>query len=606
LKTHVESKLGLLVHSVPVFFDREPPPVADAVGPWVASEFARIGDEIEAFAAERGGPAVLRDSMAIIDMCSRAGTPWVEMEILHDTGHPALSLAGLLILAFPEIHWILRTPNSWPSAFMRDIHAFAAGESLESVIAAHDRGLIALFDPAGLRQVLRRCLLPAADSRRVETKGSASGIRTEMAVIVDEEMAYAYFNALAAFRCGYRALPVTTWGAMQAWLASGATAPIPAVAFEDIYLNFCDYPRTIGRDTLSGGANVGLSHLSLRDRLFVHLGAAQRRVFVTVGHQRGKGRSDIWEQNKAYLASRSQKVRWVFKPVGGLHRLLIDGGLRARMKTKMPGARALSHSLDETPHSAPGRLLMVCDRLIQRSERLLNDRASVADAVHAAVLATEAGELLSDRTPTTALEAMALKHEAEVIAESRFIGVEYNLDLTYRFREITSEARAISKWFGARWKRSALNARLTIVERLANRFRAMNQVEEELTCLAEARRLRFAFWIREKPWRWVLSPFLSYIAFALSSLPVFLAVIAAWIVFFGGVYWLANFPGGGGDPWQCLVASGFFTFVLEPPLNLSAASTGSRWLLILGTQGAISFTNLGLLLSHLYMIVSRR
>ena len=427
-----------------------------------------------------------------------------------------------------------------------------------------------------------------------------------MAVIVDEELAYAYFSALAAFRCGYRALPVMTWNAMKAWLASTTAAPAPDVAFEDIYLNFRDHPRILGTDASPQGALLGLSSLSVRDRLFPHLGAARHRVFVTVGHQRGKGRSDIWKKNKAYLAARPQKIRWVFKPVGGLHRLLIDGGLRVRMKKKMPGVRALSHSLDEAPHSAPGRLLMICDRLIQRSEHLLNDHASVADAVHAAVLATEASELLSERTPTTALEAMALKHEAEVIAESRFIGVEYNLDLTHRFREITSEARAISKWFGARWKRSALNARLTIVERLANRFRTMNQVEEELTCLAEARRLRFAFWSREKPWRWVLSPFLSYIAFALSSLPVFLGVIAAWIVFFGGIYWLANLPGGGGDPWQCLVASGFFTFVLEPPLNVSDASTGSRWLLILGTQGAISFTNLGLLLSHLYMIVSRR
>jgi len=219
----------------------------------------------------------------------------------------------------------------------------------------------------------------------------------------------------------------------------------------------------------------------------------------------------------------------------------------------------------------------------------------LVDAVHAAVLAIEAKEPLRYQTPTTTLEAIALQHEAEAVAESLFLGVEYNLDLKQRFREIESEVAVTSKWFHrSRSKRSLLNAQLTIVERLASRFRGLNQIEEEMVCLARARQLRFDFWIREKPWRWVLWPFLRYIAFALSSLPRFSAAVAGTILVFGAVY--VRFASWAGqDEWtrlgtfekalSSLAASAFFTFTLQPADGWSQLFTchpvrGALWNLL--------------------------
>ena len=52
--------------------------------------------------------------------------------------------------------------------------------------------------------------------------------------------------------------------------------------------------------------------------------------------------------------------------------------------------------------------------------------------MYGALLALEAQELLANRTPTTALEALAVRHELEVTAECMFYGVEYNFDVRRR------------------------------------------------------------------------------------------------------------------------------------------------------------------------------
>ncbi|MDQ7052311.1 MAG: hypothetical protein Q9P14_05270 [candidate division KSB1 bacterium] len=113
-------------------------------------------------------------------------------------------------------------------------------------------------------------------------------------------------------------------------------------------------------------------------------------------------------------------------------------------------------------------------------------------------MALEGKELLGNKTPTSALRALAIQHDAEITAESMFYGIEYNINVKERFREIEREVKSISRWFHrSSRKRSELNARLTIIENLAKRFRDLNQFEEEQQCLAEARKLRFEFWMRQ-------------------------------------------------------------------------------------------------------------
>jgi len=262
---------------------------------------------------------------------------------------------------------------------------------------------------------------------------------------------------------------------------------------------------------------------------------------------------------------------------------------------------------------------MVADRLLARGAQLLGPSSSVVDAVHAAVLAIEAKELLAGQTPTTSLEAIALQHEAEAMAESKFLGVSYNLNLRDRLREIEAEVKAVANRFhSSRIHRSAINAQLAMAERLAKRFHELNQIEEEMACLAEARRLRFDFWVFEKPWpwRWLMWLPLRYLAFTLTSLPRFLLAVFVWIFLFGLVYHqLGCWTHQGWRPafsaeqiFKSVAASAFFTFTLQPAQEWSEVleHRAALWHLVLAFQGAVSFVNLGLFLSHLYMIVSRR
>jgi len=139
----------------------------------------------------------------------------------------------------------------------------------------------------------------------------------------------------------------------------------------------------------------------------------------------------------------------------------------------------------------------------------------------------------------------------------------------------------------------------------------LRQFEEEQECLAEARKIRFEFWMRQKPWRWSAWPFLKYLDNALVSLPRFFAMVTAWIVFFGllyyivGVVWRTN-PNAIGF-WDAFSSSTLFFLTLQSPEHwLNIETHQVLWNFIMAFQGFISFFNLTLLLTNVYLIVSRR
>jgi hypothetical protein len=109
----------------------------------------------------------------------------------------------------------------------------------------------------------------------------------------------------------------------------------------------------------------------------------------------------------------------------------------------------------------------------------------VSEAVKGAVLAIDALELLGGRTPTTALEALTLKHQFEVLAECQFIGVRHNIAVEPRVKEIQEEIRFIAQWFAeADRLASTLDAEVVILGKLTSIFRDQNQFDEEWECLS--------------------------------------------------------------------------------------------------------------------------
>lgn len=602
---------------------------------------ARAGFSFIAQRLEARPPQLLRRTTVAVLAMVQFDAPWRWNALLERTrrvgglGVPREVVFARLILSFPEVRWIFWTdsqPNgdhesvtTWHGVSPGSVPAIQTGvrKSGDSGIA-HE--FPALFDPGGLQAQLRAVALGQLEG---DHDGSSShwltSHRNKIAACVDEEESYAYFGSYLCYRYGYRVWPVTHWSQMQELFddrdrgraaAAPNSSPRVSLTFEDLYLSFSDRaPRD------DDGKARHLSDLEERDALCGALKVVPKRVIVTSGHHRGPANRKIWRSNRKYTRSSPTEFRVLYKPLGGLFEMARRARLR-RPRSVVASAvgEDFGPNLADGPsasgnHSVEGHLLAIAERLIERSRSLLASEPKIQDAIHAATLALDASELLGARTPTSALEALSLQHEAEIVAESLFIGVDQNLELKQRFEEINDRVKEICRWFhpGTR-RRSELNARLAIIERLGRRCSELHQLEEELECLAEARRLRFRFWARQRWWRRPLAPILSYFGYCLTSLPRFILVVVAWAAFFGISYYVfALFVRGRPDDfWNAMAGASKLFFTGEPATNWTNLGNGASpgletaWDLWLTFQGIMSFTNLGLLVSHLYLIISRR
>ena len=592
---------------------------------WVADSFTKLCDWIDSQQATNSQDASLNGALAIIDLWDEDCDGLLGVQPLEEHQQPATALAGLLVLAYPEIHWVFNTPDAdtpgdgESEKWFREAHLLSsASDPLLRLTKLHDKGFVPLFDPTGLRRHLRNAVWQKMSANPDSWDKEEWPDRKSLAVSIDEEVNFAWFNALAAFRLGYRVQTITTWEGCRAWLSSEDQAI--DLVFQDLYLNFADRPGDFL--AVNSAFEEGWRHLSYLPFLDEQCSALKNvgyRVLVTVGHHRGGVHRSIWKQDKGYRRARPGRTALVYKPVAGLYALLRSADLWDRRKSQ-PAFPRTFHWPPDTRHSAsdenlhhgsPGRILLVATRLLSRATSILQNCQRVQDAVCAAVLAIESKELLGGRTPTVSLEAIALQHHAEVVAESLFMGVEYNLALADRFAEIRSEVEATASWFHpSRFARSAVNARLFIVEMLASCFRDLNQLEEERECLAEARGLHFRFFTLTRPWLIVFWPILAYTAFVLRSLPRFLFAVFAWIVFFSIVYYVIPITPRPKDVIDCVEASTYFMFAQQLPQSWQITKDhglwSEAWEFILAFQSGVCYSSLGVLVSHLYMIVSRR
>jgi hypothetical protein len=222
------------------------------------------------------------------------------------------------------------------------------------------------------------------------------------------------------------------------------------------------------------------------------------------------------------------------------------------------------------------------------------------DAVYAAMLALQAQEILGGRTATESIKAVALKHQAEVTAECMFYGVEHNFDVKRRFEEIHDELEIIGKWFGKSKKDIMIfNSELNIVNELARVFRQYSQFDEEQDCLNRVRSIsRKIYFKRNKFWGWLISPLRWYFEFLVGSLPRFLAAIVFWPTLFTLVYHLLGLSIG--EAFTYTVNSFFALQVTTGNCFSQMPSLLAIIPILLG------FFHLGIFISHLYTIVSRR
>ena len=371
-------------------------------------------------------------------------------------------------------------------------------------------------------------------------------LRTEWSAAIDDEAVYAYLHAYTAYRHGFRAFAVHSQS-LADQLFKSDDGPwklgVPHLTLEDYYLGFPD------KDSDKHFAALPLrsdpDHWPLLERVPL-------RHFITSGHGRSQGMENVRANRefRAGLQSANRGGREATKPIPGifalwqelrLDRTLFDRDeLRRPRRGLAPGFFWPPHDHDEDPseegggHSAPGLLLMVAEHLIVRAEAMVDSVHNVKDAVRGAVLAVSALELLGPKTPTTARDALELKHRFEVMAECQFGGVQYNLQLDERFAEIRNEVHLLGCWYGVRSRDAAVtNAELTIVSRLMPIFRDHEEFDEEEKCRQLIRALHRRVWwkqSRRNPLNWLVWPIRAYIEFLLGSMTRFTAALLVWLV----------------------------------------------------------------------------
>jgi hypothetical protein len=468
-------------------------------------------------------------------------------------------LVAMLILTFPEVQWIFGafTGSSVDpgGVFPRD------QSSLPSLFGAQQTPL---FDATGLRDWVRRMteeslmdkphqkglLLQTPHQPRRDDDPRYLPIRQRLAVSVDDESSYAYLNAYTAYRFGFRASVVHSYTLAKAALDQDAIHRanlqkdrrrfIPAILFEDLFLNFADGVRGLSQlGTSDQGPARAERWPMVEDAMVDH------RIFVT-SDQRLYGDRNIHSENRDYIERRSesgQNIRVILKPYAGIFQLWKRAGLDVlRPEGYNWPPHKSSYASNPHDHSSPGPLLWVAETLIHRAEEILRDGVCCAQhALRGAVLATDALELLGGRTATTSIQALRLKHTFEVLAECQFAGVEHHFEIDDRLEEIHDNAEHISRWVGRhRRTRAALNSEMQVLLELARVLHDYGHFDEEQLLANRIRTIHNGLWVRQNPWRWIFWPMLRYIDFLLDSFSRFVLSLMIWVALTAFLGWAVD------------------------------------------------------------------
>jgi hypothetical protein len=460
-----------------------------------------------------------------------------------------------------------------------------------------------LFDATGLRNYFHGKISN-------ENKGHFVRQRDGCAAAIDEEEPYVFLHGYLAYKLGYRVHLVTTEKLMTKLFGKqgrdGSSRPAD-MTFQDIFLNFPDHIGTEPQSDLQ--KRFREDKQNGEDPQYPLLAKINTHIFVSVGHRH----SASYEANRAFFRdqrAQGKKIKKVFKPSGGTYNLLKDAGLLNQywknLRQWIKDTAPPKQPPPEGGHSAPGRLVVIAERLNDRAEKILEKAQTVQECILGATLALEASELLGYRTPTTALESIALRHQLEVKAECMFYGVGYNIDVKSRLKEIEMEVKAVARWFhGSVKKRSLLNAQLSIITEIARIFRDHGQFDEEQVCLRRLRDLNRQWYFLAHPWFSFFWPIRWYVEKLVGSFPAFVTMVLAWPFVFGVLSSLMEAGFKNSAEWKFWdhVAHAYFTFFGLQPLEFPADWKAKLLAVLIVLTG---FLHLGIFIAHLYTLIMRR
>lgn len=559
-------------------------------------ENARLFSTIENITAilDKKSPSELLETSVLLDLTGKDmdNNSW---DVLS-ANSSITDIAARLCLMYPEVYWIfIGLPSNKPVGDIHWLkeHFFCPPDKLEKILTFlqyHSLGYLPLFDTSGLRSWIKHRIMNKLNRTNIPY------LLPPAASAIDEESAYVYLHNYIAYRIGYRCYPVTTLYMMEKLFNSSkdSNAHIDFV-FEDIFLNYPDK-----------AIDISLSNLKKRDTTYSRLKDVNKRIFVTVGHEH----TDWYDSNREHIKSlkcHGKKVKIVYKPSGGFYNLLHESGLfKDYWKYQHDKRSNYKKTEPKTDHhSTPGKLLEIAEILINRAERLYHEAMTVEECIYGAILASEAIELLDYKTPTTCLGAIALRHKLEVKAECTFYGMEYNIDVKNRLRELKEEIKTISRYFYRSVKeKSSINAQMMIVTEIMKIFREHGQFDEEQECMKYFRTLnrqwyfkRHPYFIIFKSFRWYFDTLIGnfrWFLIAILLLPLILGVISITLP--------AKF---GAKDWDTFdhILNAYFTFYGLQPVEFPENTSAKVLTVILVLAG---FFHLGIFVSYLFTILSRR
>ena len=191
---------------------------------------------------------------------------------------------------------------------------------------------------------------------------------------------------------------------------------------------------------------------------------------------------------------------------------------------------------NDSGHAAPGVAQEVAAFLLRRCENMKETIIDAEGAVHAAVLATVAGELLNYKTPAMSIEALQWKHYYEVRAECEFVGVRFRNDMEDRYIDIHNSMRRICAAGNGRVRGEVFTSgTAAIVDMLIRVLTENGKLNEAMFFVKKSRMLH----------RQLLRPFsralLAYPEWVLRSNLNFCISFFGFFVLFW-VYWYFQFP----------------------------------------------------------------
>nr|VFK10101.1 MAG: hypothetical protein BECKLPF1236A_GA0070988_100327 [Candidatus Kentron sp. LPFa]VFK26092.1 MAG: hypothetical protein BECKLPF1236C_GA0070990_100306 [Candidatus Kentron sp. LPFa] len=583
------------------------------------------------------------------------------------------SLLAMLILAFPEARWFVGTIRGYGKSDGDDkrLDGFRARHDLSNLFQPQQTPL---FDGAGLRDWVRERAKDAKGTDGTKKDTRYLPRREQLAIAMDEETDYANLHAYTAYRFGFRALAISGREAADAVLGRNPFPQwgTPDLVLEDLFLNFpsgghglSDLERVRGKEfpvleqvsppiqkpypPIEEVFSPLEEESPLIDDAYPRNERKRHRILITSGQS-----TEHRAKNRKYIAER--RIRLIYKPLAGIFSIWEKSGLDRRLrwldemeketehrwiprveKTRRgtgkgyvwpPDWREIERIEREEKrerekegkepsssggHSSPGILLLIARHLIGRAKSMLaKEPPSVEEAVRGAVLAGDALELLGGKTPTSAAEALSLKHRFELHAECQFVGVEHHIPLVRRFDEIKRDAASIARWFRPEEKeRASLNIQMNIVNQLLVILRQYNQFDEEQVCMARVRRLQNSLYMQERQgWGWIFWPLMRYSEFLFKSFSRFTLAIFLWI---GGLFGLFSLIFHMRDvPDKALQGSsctqGFpFGDAISTFLGTVPITSYGYWAVALSVLAIVAgLAHLGIFISYLYTLVSRR